>query len=257
MDESNIRLSGKIFLAAAILLVFSLAGCGMFQKTAPPAPPPAKPEASEQPPSPKVAQETAPAVRPPPPPEQRPVPPEPAPEVKPAPPPASPAEATPDPVASGAVILNLSAPGDAKTIQARLEELGFYQGPVDGIWGKGSRAALRKFKVKNSLPNPEKWDRETQVALFAGERKARRPAMSASQDLLASGSVFLNPSNANDAQTIQGRLAEIGVYSGGIDGIWGKGSRAALKQFKVKNGLPNPERWDKETQMLLFKGSSQ
>ncbi len=139
MEEKNIRFMGKLFLAVAILLVFSFAGCGMFQKTAPPAPPPAKPEASEPLPSPRVAQEKAPAVPepPPPPPEQRPAPPEPAPEVKPSPPPPPAPEATPDPVASGAVILNPSAPRDAKTIQARLGELGFYQGPVDGMWGKG------------------------------------------------------------------------------------------------------------------------
>ena len=52
---------------------------------------------------------------------------------------------------------------------------------------------------------------------------------------------------------IQTRLAEMGLYKAAIDGIWGKGSEAALKAFKEKNSLSNPGSWDKETQMLLFK----
>jgi peptidoglycan hydrolase-like protein with peptidoglycan-binding domain len=75
-------------------------------------------------------------------------------------------------------------------------------------------------------------------------------------DPLASGIVFLNPSDSQDAQTIQGRLAELGLYSGAVDGIWGKDSQDALRDFKEKNSLPNPEKWDKETQVRLFKGTS-
>jgi hypothetical protein len=51
-------------------------------------------------------------------------------------------------------------------------------------------------------------------------------------------------------------LAEVGFYSGPVDGIWGRDSRAALRAFKEKSGLKNPEQWDKETQVHLFKGTS-
>jgi hypothetical protein len=51
-------------------------------------------------------------------------------------------------------------------------------------------------------------------------------------------------------------LAEVGLYSGPVDGIWGRDSRAALRAFKEKSGLKNPEQWDKETQVRLFKGTS-
>jgi peptidoglycan hydrolase-like protein with peptidoglycan-binding domain len=52
---------------------------------------------------------------------------------------------------------------------------------------------------------------------------------------------------------IQTRLAELGLYKGAIDGKWGRGSRAALKAFKEKNALGDPETWDRETQILLFR----
>jgi peptidoglycan hydrolase-like protein with peptidoglycan-binding domain len=58
-----------------------------------------------------------------------------------------------------------------------------------------------------------------------------------------------------DTKKIQTRLAELGLYSGTIDGIWGKGSQASLKSFKKKQSLKNPDKWDKETQLLLFRGT--
>jgi peptidoglycan hydrolase-like protein with peptidoglycan-binding domain len=163
------------------------------------------------------------------------------------------AEISQDPIASGSVLLNPSNQQDAKTIQSRLAELGFYKGAIDGMWGKGSQTSLKAFKEKNSLKNPNTWDKETQMALFAKTSQAGQPAAETGQDPVASGSVLLNPSNQQDAKTIQSRLAELGFYKGAIDGMWGKGSQTSLKAFKEKNSLKNPNTWDKETQMLLFK----
>ncbi len=255
---------GRIFFALAIPAAILFLGCGIFEK--PPAAPAApkvetstavsgaQEAAKEITPSVSTPSPSAPAIKPSRP--AVPVPEKPAPslEAKLAP---KAEEAPPeshDPLASGAVLLNPAAPDDAKTIQGRLAELGFYKGAIDGIWGKGSRAALKKFKQERSLNAPDTWDKETQIALF--QKGEQTGAAGTGQDPLASGAVFLDPSKSNDAQTIQGRLAELGLYKGGIDGVWGKGSRAALRAFKEKNGLPNPDKWDKETQMLLFKGAA-
>ncbi len=80
-------------------------------------------------------------------------------------------------------------------------------------------------------------------------------APEAAQDPIAAGSVLLNPAQSQDAQKIQTRLAEFGLYKGAIDGIWGKGSRASLKAFKEQNGLESSDQWDRETQILLFRGT--
>jgi peptidoglycan hydrolase-like protein with peptidoglycan-binding domain len=158
-------------------------------------------------------------------------------------------EATEDLIASGEVLLNPAFPQDAEKIQSRLADLGLYKAPIDGIWGKGSRAALMAFKQKNALGSSDKWDKETQIALFreAGE------APGDSQESISSGSILLTPSSSQDARKIQTRLQELGLYKGPIDGIWGKGSQAALNAFKKQNSLADPDKWDKETQMLLFK----
>ncbi len=234
VGEGIKRISSLLVVGFLLLFV----GCATAPKPVPP-PAPAKPETPEAGPAvPKEAREKAPA-----PPPAAPAPPPPA-----AP---SPAEAPQDPIATGAVLLNPSVPDEAKTIQSRLAQLGFYKMAIDGAWGPGSRAALRVYKTMNRLPKDDRWDKETQVALF-GKGAAAAPPVDTS-DPIASGAVFLNPADSQDAQTIQGRLAELGFYNGGIDGVWGSESRAALQAFKEKNSLPHPQKWDKPTQMLLFR----
>jgi len=120
-----------------------------------------KPEVVSTPEKPPQESPPAPpaAAPPPPPPPETPKPPSP------------PQEPVQGPLASGSVLLNLSNPQDAKIAQARLSELGLYKAAIDGIWGKLSRAALKAFKEQNGLPNPEKWDKETQMLLFRGTDK--------------------------------------------------------------------------------------
>jgi len=248
------RAPGTTFIVVAFLSILLFLGCaGTREPVSEPVLP--KQETSEVVSAPqKIDRDLAPPVPaiPSPPPSQ-PAPPVPEPQPAPKPQPAA-EEAAQDPIASGALLLNPSVFEDAKAIQIRLAELGFYKMAIDGMWGRDSRAALRVFKEKNSLKSPEQWDKETQVALF-GKGGAPGPPVDTS-DPLASGTVLLTPANPQDAQTIQGRLAELGFYSGAVDGIWGRDSRAALRDFKEKNSLPNPEKWDKETQIHLFKGTS-
>ena len=170
-----------------------------------------------------------------------------------SPAPAATAEPPLDPIASGATLLDPALPKDAEMIQTRLVELGLYKGAIDGIWGKGSRAGLKAFKEQNSLKDPEKWDKETQVLLFGGSGQPAQASEEPDEESITSGEVLLNPDNAKEARLIQKRLAELGLYKGPIDGIWGKGSRAGLKAFKEKNSLGAPDKWDEETQKALFR----
>ncbi len=246
------RAAGRKFIAVAFFSILVLLGCaGTRQPVSEPVPP--KPETSEVvsevQKTDRVMVPSAPAVATPLPPQPKPRTPEPQAIPKPQP---GVEETAQDPIASGALLLNPSVLEDAKAIQSRLAELGVYKMAIDGMWGRDSRAALRFFKEKNNLKCSDQWDKETQLALF-GTGGTPGPLLDTS-DPLASGTLLLSPSNPEDAQTIQGRLAELGFYGGAVDGIWGKDSRAALRAFKEKSSLKNPEQWDKETQMLLFRG---
>ena len=55
-----------------------------------------------------------------------------------------------------------------------------------------------------------------------------------------------------DARRVQKALAAQGLYKAGIDGIWGRKSRAALTRFRASLGLPATDAWDDGTQKALF-----
>lgn len=74
----------------------------------------------------------------------------------------------PGPVALGTVFLNPFLKLDARIIQKQLKVKGFYQGTIDGSFGKGSQTALRNFKKTNGLRDNATWDLTTQKRLFAG-----------------------------------------------------------------------------------------
>jgi peptidoglycan hydrolase-like protein with peptidoglycan-binding domain len=61
----------------------------------------------------------------------------------------------------------IQLPMDVSRVQTRLKELGYYGMKVDGIWGTGSKAALRSFKFANLLPSDSFWDLQTEAKLFS------------------------------------------------------------------------------------------
>ena len=70
------------------------------------------------------------------------------------------------PIASGERELSIKAKADAAIVQRRLVDLGYLKGNADGVFGKGSRAALSKFREDAGLGGDAIWDMMTQQALF-------------------------------------------------------------------------------------------
>lgn len=55
------------------------------------------------------------------------------------------------PVVQAAVLRQGSSGGEVKELQRRLKKWGYYKGAVDGIYGKGTVAAVKYFQKKNGL----------------------------------------------------------------------------------------------------------
>jgi peptidoglycan hydrolase-like protein with peptidoglycan-binding domain len=155
--------------------------------------------------------------------------------------------------------LDLLKIDDVTKIQKRLAALGFFKGPANGTWGPASRLALRAFKVANGLPNDDRVDdiansrlmSPAAVAAIVGEEAP--PASSAPDTIYPPPQgASLNPLNAADAINIHARLRALGFYRGKNETLWSGASRAALKVFKSKTGLPADDRWDAETEKALF-----
>jgi peptidoglycan hydrolase-like protein with peptidoglycan-binding domain len=145
----------------------------------------------------------------------------------------------------------------AMRVQRRLNDLG-YAIAVDGTWGTGSRAALRRFKKANGLLGNDAFDAETVVRLFSALAVAA-PASQRGDETATVETVYppppladTNPLNRADGQRIQQRLAALGYYNGRGDGAWDNAARFALRKFKAANGLDNNENWDASTETVLF-----
>jgi len=56
--------------------------------------------------------------------------------------------------------------GDSiRMLQARLRQLGFYSGDIDGAWGAGSQAGLQNFQAAHNLPADGRLDKATVEAM--------------------------------------------------------------------------------------------
>jgi hypothetical protein len=62
--------------------------------------------------------------------------------------------------------LDLGEIENAKRVQQRLIDLGFLFGAPDGIWGQGSRRALREFRAANGIGEGDTWDEATEERLL-------------------------------------------------------------------------------------------
>lgn len=115
---------------------------------------------------------------------------------------------------------------EIRDAQQRLQSLGLYQGPVDGMWGPETQSAVVRFQRNENLSQTAALDSQTAAALrSAPERRAAlaRP---------------ITISDPTDVRTLQNRLRQLNVYSGPADGVWGPGTQVALEQFQRARGLP-------------------
>jgi len=58
---------------------------------------------------------------------------------------------------------------EVEKIQTRLKELGFYQGPIDGIFGGGTESAVKRFQISDHIVANGVVDAPTWSALFDGD----------------------------------------------------------------------------------------
>jgi peptidoglycan hydrolase-like protein with peptidoglycan-binding domain len=114
----------------------------------------------------------------------------------------------------------LVVPTGVRTVQSQLRQLNFYAGPVDGIWGPGTQAAMENFQRSRGLQVGQ-IDTAT-LAAMGLDPAAFGAATPAAGDPLAPGVI----------RAVQQRLAQNGYYNGPVDGVWGPGTESSLAQFQ-------------------------
>lgn len=128
--------------------------------------------------------------------------------------------------------LRVGDSGDAVTkLQENLAALGYYDGPVTGYFGEQTEQAVIEFQTSNGLTADGIVGTGTLAALV----NARTPT--------ATTYVEATPGNVREGTrgelvvALQERLSNLGYYTGGIDGIFGKATTQAVLAFQENNGL--------------------
>jgi len=155
---------------------------------------------------------------------------------------------------AGYPVLMLGSTGsDVSDLQARLLELGYYEGAIDGRYASGTQAAVQEFQSRNGLTADGVAGRQTQDLLYSGGAQPKYVSATNTSDsylLLKQGTSGL------DVRKLQGRLAELGYYSGGVDGIYGETTVDAVKAFQRNNGLSGDGQAGSQTQSKLYSATA-
>lgn len=132
-------------------------------------------------------------------------------------------------------------------VQTILAALNYYDGPLDGMYGKATMEAVKKFqrnnrltvdgivgsltmqKLKTGIP----WQDEFNHDLLETEYPLQAPAAVGQTQL---GSYYKGASGA-DILAFQNLLATLEYYEGPLDGIFSDEMEAAVKLFQSRNGL--------------------
>ncbi|MDY5350498.1 MAG: peptidoglycan-binding protein, partial [Candidatus Ventricola sp.] len=155
---------------------------------------------------------------------------------------------------AGYPVLRMGSTGsDVSDLQARLTELSYYTGTIDGKYAYETQQAVIEFQTRNGLTADGIAGRETQDLLYSGSAQPKVVSAGAAQTqylLLKEGSSGL------EVRKLQGRLAELGYYAGGVDGIYGATTTSAVKAFQRNNGLSGDGQAGEQTQKKLYSASA-
>lgn len=142
-------------------------------------------------------------------------------------PPTAPAPLAPATVPPAAVDASV------RDAQSHLRRLGYYRGPVDGIWGPETEEALQRFQRDRGLPADGTLGDQTLSAL----RNAPTPASGASSSSAAPRSRPVAINDPTTVRTVQNRLKQLGFYDGAADGVWGAETQQGLERFQRSKGM--------------------
>lgn len=188
-----------------------------------------------------------------------------------------PAAATPPvqtaaPTVSGGRIvrptLQLGSQGESvRELQSMLVLLGYYPGPVTGIYQEETVAATRRFQTAaditaDGIVGPATWSRlfptppaeanpPTATAPPAEDNTSPAPTTPPANSNNGSSAALpvLRPGMEGDVvRQLQQRLRTEGFYSGAIDGIFGSQTEAAVRKAQAENnltvdGIVGPATW--------------
>jgi peptidoglycan hydrolase-like protein with peptidoglycan-binding domain len=155
------------------------------------------------------------------------------------------------------------SPDEIRELQGKLKAVGFNPGAIDGVVGPQTRSAMRDYAQARSLPNADATKdllarlRDEPVATVAPEPAPPQPspqrAAPVAQQVAAQAAQVAQQVNKptsddsapgltpDDIRGLQDRLRAGGYYTGATDGVMGRQTRKAIREYAEAQGVPAGE----------------
>ena len=160
---------------------------------------------------------------------------------------------------------------EARRLQQALAARGFDPGPIDGILGNRTRAALRAFQQQQKLAGAGRFDRETATALGLSDFDDNTVGAIDMSSTPGSGGQYSGPEHRasdrgmgatamqggasfqgmHDVIELQRALSARGFDPGPIDGVMGPQTRRALMSYQRQHNLAASGSLDRDTVAAL------
>lgn len=127
-------------------------------------------------------------------------------------------------------VLGIPATSTTYQVQADLTALGYFDGVIDGIAGEQTQAALAKFQSDAGIEADGEFGPITDGAMV--------PRLEADTAYV---------------EEVQEALAELDLYTGPIDGDFGRGTRAAVERLQESCEIDETGELDIATRLCLFR----
>jgi len=141
-------------------------------------------------------------------------------------------------------------PEEIRELQGKLKAAGFNPGAIDGVVGRQTRSAMRDYAKMRSLPNADATRhllrrlKDEPLALVASKPALpqRAPSPPATQQVDKPTADDSAPGlTPDDIRGLQDRLRAAGYYMGATDGVMGRQTRSAVREFAEAQGTTNEE----------------
>ena len=159
---------------------------------------------------------------------------------------------------------------DAKNVQTRLKDLGYYRGELDGKFGRASVNALKSFQANNGLKQDGKAGTNTYAKLYSADAVPFSIPETPTPTPTATPTPTPTPApqqsivwttlragmSGTDVQQLQENLIQLGYLSGKADGVYGVKTVAAVRAFQKANGLTQDGTAGVNTLKALYSGTA-
>jgi peptidoglycan hydrolase-like protein with peptidoglycan-binding domain len=136
---------------------------------------------------------------------------------------------TAGPVALGTGFHGPDGSERVREVQHKLNRLGYGAGPLDGLFGPLTDAAVRRFQADGGIA--------VDGAVGPVTLRKVRSRIRQKERLLARGSGFRSSDGSERVRDVQRRLNRLGHGAGAVDGLFGPATDAAVRRFQTRRAL--------------------